>query len=303
MKRARLSFRAAFISVALAIASLLLIHSPQMGVTVSAQVGADKRPTTPPKTSTPKTQPKRTTTRSTPHPTKTASVPPASAIVRNQMGMELVYVPAGSLMMGSNKHDSEKPVHRVTIREGFYLGRYEVTQAQWQQVIGNNPSNFKGDDLPVEEVSWDDAQEFIRRINARGDGFTYRLPTEAEWEYACRAGTTGEYAGNLDAMAWYDRNSGSQTHPVGQKQPNSFGLYDMNGNVWEWCEDYYHASYVGAPTNDSAWSRGDSSDRVLRGGSWNGSDGNLRCAERNGGPSNNGNYAYGFRVVAISRSS
>src|SRR5205085_3640525 len=111
-------------------------------------------------------------------------------------------------------------------------------------------------------------------------GKEYRLPSEAEWEYACRAGTTGDYAGNLDAMGWDFSNSGSQTHPVGQKQPNSFGLYDMHGNVWEWCEDYYHSSYVGAPTDGSAWLSGDSSYRVLRGGSWSSDGDKLRSALR-----------------------
>src|SRR5205823_4047432 len=139
------------------------------------------------------------------------------------------YIPAGSFMMGSSDAEvqaayeetkrvdssaplewftSEKPQHQVTIREGFYMGRYEVIQAQWQEVMGSNPSHFKGDNLPVETVSWNDAQEFIRRLNARGDGYTYRLPSEAEWEYACRAGTTGDYAGHLDSMGWYWENSG-----------------------------------------------------------------------------------------------
>ena len=133
------------------------------------------------------------------------------------------------------------------------MGRYEVTQAQWQAVMGNNPSNFKGcDQCPVETVSWDDAQEFIRKLNAQNDGYKYRLPSEAEWEYACRAGTTGDYAGNLDEMAWYGKNSGGKTHSVGQKQANGLGLYDMHGNVWEWVEDRYHHNYNRAPTDGSA---------------------------------------------------
>lgn len=175
--------------------------------------------------------------------------PKPGSIVRNQMGMELVYVPAGSFMMGSNNGDAdEKPVHEVTIKEGFYMGRYEVKQAEWQQVMGNNPSNFKGDNLPVEQVSWDDAQSFISKLNERGDGFKYRLPTEAEWEYACRAGTTGDYAGDVNEMAWFSENSGNKTHTVGGKRPNAWGLADMHGNVWEWCADYYHETYYGART-------------------------------------------------------
>src|SRR5205085_9149218 len=119
-------------------------------------------------------------------------------------------------MMGSETGDAdEKPVHQVTIREGFYMGKYEVTQAQWKQVMGNNPSYFNNcDQCPVEMVSWNDAQEFIKKLNAMNDGYVYRLPSEAEWEYAARAGTTGDYAGDLDAMAWYLNNSGNKTHPV-----------------------------------------------------------------------------------------
>src|SRR5437667_5221339 len=114
------------------------------------------------------------------------------------------------------------------------MGKYEVTQAQWESVMERNPSRFRGADRPVEQVSWNDVQQFLQKLNARGDGYRYRLPAEAEWEYAARAGTSGPYAGNLDAMAWYEQNSGKQTHPVGQKQPNAWGLYDMHGNVWEW---------------------------------------------------------------------
>ena len=154
---------------------------------------------------------------------------------------------------------------------GFWLGKYEVTQGQWEAVMGNNPSIFKGTDLPVENVSWDDCQEFFKKLNAlpevKKSGWTYRLPTELEWEYACRAGSTGGYSkladGNeitkdtLDEVAWYDNNSKVKTQPVGQKKPNAFGLYDMNGNVWEWCEDLYR---VGDPYPS----------RVRRGGAWDG---------------------------------
>src|ERR1043165_6570585 len=182
----------------------------------------------------------------------------------NRVGIELVWIPANSFMMGS-EYGGEGPVHQVTISNGFYMGKYEVTQAQWQKVMGNNPSYFKGANLPVEQVSWNDAAAFVARLNAQHDGYTYRLPTEAEWEYACRAGTTGDNAGNVDAMAWYGNNSGqarldatniwhndhenyfkriadngNQTHPVGRKQPNAWGLYDMQGNVAEWVEDWYH---------------------------------------------------------------
>lgn len=249
------------------------------------------------------TQPATSTT------TRTANVPRAGAIVRNQVGMELVYVPAGSFMMGlpsseSGRSNDERPQHQVTIREGFYMGLYEVTQAQWQAVMGSNPSYFKNcDQCPVEQVSWDDAQEFIRKPNARNDGYVYRLPTKSEWEYACRAGTTGDYAGNLDAMAWYNANSNKSTHAVGSKQPNSFGLYDMHGNVWEWCENWYHDSYNGAPADGSAWlSGGEQKYRVLRGGSWIISADLLRSAYRSYNTPVTRYYYIGFRVVAPARS-
>lgn len=123
------------------------------------------------------------------------------------------------------------------------MGRTEVTQAQWRAVMGNNRSKVKGDDLPVERVSWNNAEDFIGKLNEQNDGYEYRLPSEAEWEYACRAGTTVDYYGDVDAIAWYDKNSAKKTHAVGTKQASGFGLYDMSGNVWEWCEDYYHDSY------------------------------------------------------------
>jgi formylglycine-generating enzyme required for sulfatase activity len=263
--------------------------------------------------------------------------------VRNKMGMELVSVPAGSFMMGSSEEDAqrafeqaqrenkdarlewfapEKPKHQVTIRSGFYMGKYEVTQAQWQAVMGNNPSNFKNcDQCPVEHVAWDDAQEFIKKLNSMNDGYTYRLPSEAEWEYACRAGTTGDYAGDLDSMGWYWENSGDarlsgewnydklaanndRTHPVGQKQPNAFGLYDMHGNVWEWCEDVWHENYNEVPTDGSAWvSGGEQYRRVARGGAWAFNAGDLRSANRFSLPPDNRDDFVGVRLVAVARSS
>ncbi len=251
--------------------------------------------------------------------------------MQSRAGIEFVWLPAGSFMMGSEKYDGEKPVHRVTIGEGFYMGKYEVTQAQWQAVMGNNPSNFKGENLPVEQVSWDDAVSFVARLNGQNDGYTYRLPTEAEWEYAARAGTTGDYAGDLDAMAWYGNNSGrtrldaagilrtdssnyykritengGQTHAVGSKLPNAFGLFDMHGNVWEWCQDWYHDNYASAPTDGSAWlSGGEQKYRVLRGGSWDYSAGSLRSASRSyDSPDSRLRFdVIGFRVVAVARAS
>jgi eukaryotic-like serine/threonine-protein kinase len=260
--------------------------------------------------------------------------------MKNPTGMEFVLVPAGTFMMGSSDADvqrvieqskrdfrdaelsfaSEKPQHQVTIREEFYLGRYEVTQAEWQAVMGSNPSSLKNcDQCPVEGISWEDAQEFIRKLNARGDSYRYRLPTESEWEYACRAGTTGDYAGSLDAMAWYYNNAGdaplsgewnyekakannNRTHPVGQKQPNGWGLYDMYGNVWEWCEDVWHKDYNGAPTDGSAWLSGeDSGFRMMRGGSWNSHAVLVRSANRGITPPGYRGDGNGLRLAAVAR--
>lgn len=253
---------------------------------------------------------------------------PAKSSATNRVGMKFVYLPPGSFLMGSNNGDrDEQPVRPVMINESFYIAPYEVTQAQWQAVMGANPSYFKGADRPVDNVSWDEVQEFLKKLNAMNDGYNYRLPTESEWEYACRAGTAGDFAGDLDLMAWYANNSGRQrldadelwstnrddyarkmsdngneTHPVGQKQPNAFGLYDMHGNAWEWCADYYHESYDGAPTDGNAWlSGGDMKYRVLRGGSRASILQRCRCAVRKLSiPGGHGNDV-GFRVVAETR--
>jgi formylglycine-generating enzyme required for sulfatase activity len=200
----------------------------------------------------------------------------------NSIGMEFILIPAGSFMMGADQNfeddddddDYEVPQHQVKISQPFYLGKYEVTQAQWAAVMGNNPSEFKGQNNPVEQVSWDDAQIFIEQLNAQEGHNRYRLPTEAEWEYAARAGSTSAYsfgddAGQLGRYGWYgeDWDSGS-THPVGQKQPNAWGLYDMHGNVWEWVQDWYEEpDYSNSP---GAGPKGpySGSYRVLRGGSW-----------------------------------
>jgi formylglycine-generating enzyme required for sulfatase activity len=220
--------------------------------------------------------------------------------------IEMVLVPEGAFLMGSpenepGRHPNEGPRHRVTVRS-FYIGKYEVTQAQWRAVMGGNPSGFKGDDLPVEKVSWNDAKEFCRKLSEM-TGEEYRLPTEAEWEYACRAKTTGAYPGDLDAMAWYNKNSDSRTHPVGRKQSNAFGLYDMQGNVWEWCEDDWHSSYTNAPNDGSAWvdKPGRSPYRMVRGGNWYHTAANCRSTNR-------GSYSLdaridilGFRLVRTYR--
>ena len=191
----------------------------------------------------------------------------------NSIGMKLVFIPPGEFMMGSPEDEEgrlehEGPQHRVKITKGFYMGATEVTQAQWKAVMGNNPSSFKGDNLPVENVSWNGAMDFCRKLSAM-EGKTYRLPTEAEWEYACRAGSTGPYAGTgkLDDMGWYRDNSGDKTHAVATKQANAWGLYDMHGNVWEWCQSQYKAYPY--REDDGRESFVDKTGlRVLRGGCW-----------------------------------
>jgi formylglycine-generating enzyme required for sulfatase activity len=190
----------------------------------------------------------------------------------NSIGMKFTLIPAGEFYMGSEEYDDEKPVHKVKIKNPFYLGTYPVTQREWKAVMRRNPSDFKGDDLPVVGVSWDDVQGFIITLNEKEGTDKYRLPSEAEWEYACRAGTTTRYSfgdseSKLGGYAWSDENSDYKTHPVGQKKSNSWGLYDMHGNVWEWVEDEWHDDYDGAPTDGSAWG-GDGVDRVHRGGGW-----------------------------------
>jgi formylglycine-generating enzyme required for sulfatase activity len=195
--------------------------------------------------------------------------------------IEMIEIPAGSFMMGSpdderGRYRDEGPQHEVSM-SSFYMGEYEVTQAQWHAVatklskvkidLDPEPSNFKGDSLPVDSVSWEESTEFCDRLS-RATSKAYRLPTEAEWEYACRAGTTGPYAGNLDDVAWYRSNSDTTTHPVGTKEPNAFGLCDMHGNVFEWCRDwasdnYYAQSATTDPTGPSS-----GSNRVSRGGSY-----------------------------------
>lgn len=225
------------------------------------------------------------------------------ASVTNRIGLTLVLIPPGSFMMGSTSADDEQPVHQVSIGAPFYLGKYEVTQAQWVAVMGSNPSEFKGADQPVEHVTWEDAQAFIRKLNALDDGFEYRLPTEAEWEYACRAGTTGDFAGDLDALGWYEANSQGRTHPVGQKQPNKFGLYDMHGNVWEWCADMAPETYQGAPRDGSAWLSAGSGKRILRGGSWDHDSNHARSAYRHWFSPNHHTHGIGFRVAAVPRAS
>jgi len=241
------------------------------------------------------------------------------------LGPKVVWLPKGKFKMGSNEYD-EKLIHdyyevtidEVTINYEFGVGQYQVTVAEfkkfvqatgykteaetgggawvyagwfskkWQQKAGaswKNPYLTQNDTHPVVCVSWNDAKAYVKWLSEQ-TGEKYRLLSEAEWEYACRAGSTGKYcfgddANQLGSYGWYDENSGSQTHPVGEKKPNKFGLYDMHGNVWEWCEDVWHDNYDGAPTDGSAWmSGGNQNWHLLRGGSWYDSDDGLHCASR-----------------------
>ncbi len=215
----------------------------------------------------------------------------------NSIGMELMLIPPGTFMMGADDaEDDERPVHRVQITEPFYLSKYAVTQAQWETVMEDNPSTFSyGGDYPVETVSWNDVQAFIARMNAVE--VRYRLPTEAEWEYACRAGTFGPYAGNVDLMAWHKGNSGGAPHPCGRKQPNAWGLYDMHGNVWEWVNDWYADDYYANSPGVDPWGPDQGVARVLRGGGWQGSERVSRASNRfSFGPDFREAYL-GFRVA------
>jgi len=231
----------------------------------------------------------------------------------NSIGMKFVYIPPGAFTMGSRLQergrDLDETLYRVTLTKGFYMGVTEVTQRQWKAVMGKNPSGLKkcGDDCPVEEVSWDDVQEFIQALKQLEGTGKYRLPTEAEWEYACRAGSTTAFASgtisqvgcsydpNLDAMGWYCGNSGEEPHPVASKKPNAWGLYDMHGNVGEWCQDRYGAYPSDPVTNPTGASRG--SIQLIRGGNWWGFAKRCRSANRDQAFASRRSTTVGFRLV------
>lgn len=216
---------------------------------------------------------------------------------------DMAVIPAGEYVQGDNSslYSDEKPERTVRIKKPFLLCKTEVTQGQWRAVMGSNTQlyfNSCDDDCPVETVSWNDAQAFIKKLNEQ-TGKGYRLPSEAEWEYACRAGGRHTYCGGNDigALAWYNGNSGSETHSVGRKQANAWGLHDMSGNVWEWVEDCGNGSYSGAPTDGSTWTNGDCGRRVLRGGSWGSYSDSLRAANRNINDAGNRDNNNGVRVA------
>ncbi len=188
-------------------------------------------------------------------------------ILPNNVELEMIYVPGGTFMMGSNENDSEKPIHSVTLKP-FFVGKYPVTQAQWEAIMGSNPSNFKGANRPVETVTWHDVMQCCAKLSQL-TGYQYRLLSEAQWEYACRAGGVTKYSfGEIitPELANYDASGINQTTEVGKYPANGFGLYDMHGNVSEWCEDVWHENYVGAPSDGRAWIvGGDSNRHLLRG--------------------------------------
>lgn len=223
--------------------------------------------------------------------------------------MRFTFIQPGKFMMGSpsseeERFDNEGPQHQVNITKGFYMGVTEVTQGQWRAIMEDNPSHFKdcGDDCPVEQVSWDDVQEFIRRLNQKEGRERYRLPTEAEWEYAARAGSTTRYSyGNAEIMleeyGWYKGNSEYKTHVVAQKLPNAWGLYDMHGNVWEWVQDIYNPLAYEQHSPDDPIYTGSGSGPVFRGGSWISPGSYCRSAHRS--YFSQGNPYLGFRLVKM----
>jgi hypothetical protein len=215
--------------------------------------------------------------------------------------IEMVEIPGGTFLMGSRVGeawdcDDERPPHEVTV-PAFAMGKFAVTQSQYESVMGNNPSHFKGANRPVECVSWNEAVEFCQKLSEQS-GEAYRLPSEAEWEYACRAGTTTPYYFG-DSLAKTQANYGSEsTTDVGSFSANDFGLYDMHGNVWEWCLDTWHDNYICAPTDGTAWTtEGNSKLAMLRGGSWGSDPGPCRSACRVGDKPDVQDNFIGFRVV------
>ena len=215
----------------------------------------------------------------------------------------MVFVKGGCFNMGSNNgYYNEKPVHKVCV-DDFFVGKYEVTQYQWKEIMGSNPSHFKLDDRPVENVSWNNVQEFIQKLNKK-TGQNYRLPTEAEWEYVARGGNKSKeykYSGSndIDNVAWHTKNSNSKTHKVGTKQANELGIYDMSGNVWEWCSDRYGSDYYKSSQLNNPQGPSIGSIRVYRGGNWYGNAFDCRVARRISWNPGKGDNLLGFRLVFV----
>ena len=244
---------------------------------------------------------------STPQIPPTVSDNTISIPIKDGISIDMVRVEAGTFTMGATREmknlwapfDNEEPTHQVTLTNDYYIGKYEVTQALWKAVMGNNPSGFKGDNLPVENVSWKDCQKFISKLNSI-TGKTFRLPTEAEWEYAARGGNKSrgyQYSGsnNLSDVAWYGDNSGNKTHDVVSNQANELGIYDMSGNVYEWCQDRYDNYSSSSQTNPTGATTG--SNRVERGGSWIFTDWGCRSSYRSYGTPDCRYSFLGLRLV------
>jgi formylglycine-generating enzyme required for sulfatase activity len=259
----------------------------------------------------------RVEVKETPPPKPIVSIQPGQVfqdkLKDGSLAPKVVWLPKGKFKMGSNEYNGEKPIHEVTIDYEFGVGQNQVTVGEFKKFVQatgykteaetgggayvwtgswekkadanwKNPYFAQADSHPVVCVSWNDAKAYVKWLSQQTDQ-QYRLLSEAEWEYACRAGSTGKYCFGDDVKqlgnyGWYNQNSGSQTHPVGEKKANKFGLYDMHGNVWEWCEDVWHDNYNGAPSDGSAWMSGNSKAHLLRGGSWYFHDDNLRCVYR-----------------------
>jgi len=218
--------------------------------------------------------------------------------------MEMVLIPAGEFLMGSPDRIQREPQHRVRITRPFFLGKCQVTQEQWQAVMGKNPSQFKGPRNPVENVSWDDCRQFVGQLNAKVGWRKARfaLPTEAQWEYACRAGSTtrwcfGDDESKFGEYAWCRANSDGKTHPVGEKKPNAWGLYDMYGNVAEWCQDLYDAAYYEHSPKDDPTGPATGKIRVFRGGCWDFKD--CGSATRGHSVPRSRSFYMGFRVALV----
>ena len=247
-----------------------------------------------------------------------APLPQPDYVRLGKLRLAIVRIPSGTFRMGTDqviraddfwkdcsscppRNDAERPVHQVTITRDFWMGQFDVTQGQWRELMGSNPARSKaaGPDAPVEQVSWRDAQKFLAKLNAAQDRWTVRLPTEAEWEYAARAGTTDETYGTLDEIAWYRANGSGTTHPVGKKRPNAFGLYDMLGNVWQWCQDRF-GPYSSEPSTDPQGAT-DGDRRLTRGGCFYCDAVHERAARRNRDLEDHSSPSIGFRIVAVPR--
>lgn len=223
--------------------------------------------------------------------------------------MDFAYIAPGMFAMGSDDQEPgrwghEGPPHVVQLSNAFYIGITEVTQEQWRIVMGSNPSRFQSDDRPVEQITWNDAQAFCRALFEKR-GIRVRLPSEAEWEFACRAGSQtrfdfGNSENELHENAWFRANSANSTHPVASRKPNAWGLYDMHGNVWEWCEDIYHDTFLNSPPNERPWlTGGDSERRMLRGGSFTEEPDRVRSASRGAHKPFLVSHRNGFRLVLM----